>query len=161
MSGSLCVFRRCAFDKFDSVSGADDSGTALRVVQNRYRAIFVPEDGDLDPAVSKKYKKEAPAAESKPKLSDKGRSAMHKGVCARLGKQNCGKNRMGPNKGKTGIMIPNETLRDAGIKTDERYGTAYLDLEDFSDDDIAKLAKKLKAKIRNKEALGHMSSMGQ
>lgn len=41
--GSLCVFRRCAFDEFDSVSGADDSGTALRVVQNRYRAIFVPE----------------------------------------------------------------------------------------------------------------------
>jgi len=41
--GCLCVFRRCAFDEFDSVSGADDSGTALRVVQNRYRAIFVPE----------------------------------------------------------------------------------------------------------------------
>lgn len=41
--GSLCVYRRCAFEEFDSVSGADDSGTALRVVQNKYRAIFVPE----------------------------------------------------------------------------------------------------------------------
>lgn len=41
--GSFCVFRRNAFSTFDSESGADDSGTALRVVQDGFRAIFVPE----------------------------------------------------------------------------------------------------------------------
>lgn len=41
--GCFCVFKKDAFDKFDSESGADDSGTALRVVQNGYRAILVPE----------------------------------------------------------------------------------------------------------------------
>lgn len=41
--GGFCAFRRVAFDKFDNESGADDSGTALRIVQNRFRAIFLPE----------------------------------------------------------------------------------------------------------------------
>jgi cellulose synthase/poly-beta-1,6-N-acetylglucosamine synthase-like glycosyltransferase len=41
--GSFCIFKRKTFDSFDSESGADDSGTALRVIQNGYRAIFVPE----------------------------------------------------------------------------------------------------------------------
>lgn len=41
--GCFCVFKKNAFDKFDDESGADDSGTALRVVQNSFRAILVPE----------------------------------------------------------------------------------------------------------------------
>ena len=41
--GSFCAFKKNAFDEFDSESGADDSGTALRVVQNKFRAILVPE----------------------------------------------------------------------------------------------------------------------
>jgi biofilm PGA synthesis N-glycosyltransferase PgaC len=41
--GCFCVFRRTAFEEFDSKSGADDSGTALEVIQNGYRAILVPE----------------------------------------------------------------------------------------------------------------------
>jgi cellulose synthase/poly-beta-1,6-N-acetylglucosamine synthase-like glycosyltransferase len=41
--GSFCAFRRNAFQEFDSESGADDSGTALRVIQNGFRAILVPE----------------------------------------------------------------------------------------------------------------------
>jgi len=41
--GCFCAFKKSAFDKFDSESGADDSGTALRVVQNRFRSIVVPE----------------------------------------------------------------------------------------------------------------------
>lgn len=41
--GSFCVFKKTAFNRFDSESGADDSGTALQVIQNNYRAIFVPE----------------------------------------------------------------------------------------------------------------------
>jgi poly-beta-1,6-N-acetyl-D-glucosamine synthase len=41
--GCFCIFRRTAFEEFDSKSGADDSGTALNVIQNGYRAILVPE----------------------------------------------------------------------------------------------------------------------
>lgn len=41
--GCFCAFKRNAFDKFDSESGADDSGTALRVVQNGFRTILIPE----------------------------------------------------------------------------------------------------------------------
>jgi biofilm PGA synthesis N-glycosyltransferase PgaC len=41
--GCLCAFRRNAFQEFDSESGADDSGTALRIIQNGFRAILVPE----------------------------------------------------------------------------------------------------------------------
>lgn len=41
--GCLCAFKKCAFNGFDVESGADDSGTALRVVQNGFRAILVPE----------------------------------------------------------------------------------------------------------------------
>lgn len=41
--GCFCVFRRQAFDEFDDKSGADDSGTALRIIQNKYRAILIPE----------------------------------------------------------------------------------------------------------------------
>jgi cellulose synthase/poly-beta-1,6-N-acetylglucosamine synthase-like glycosyltransferase len=41
--GCLSAFKRNAFQQFDSESGSDDSGTALRVVQNGYRAILVPE----------------------------------------------------------------------------------------------------------------------
>jgi cellulose synthase/poly-beta-1,6-N-acetylglucosamine synthase-like glycosyltransferase len=41
--GSFCIFKKGCFDEFDVESGADDSGTALQVVQNKYRAIFVPE----------------------------------------------------------------------------------------------------------------------
>ncbi|MHA1267709.1 MAG: glycosyltransferase family 2 protein [Candidatus Helarchaeota archaeon] len=40
--GCFCVFKKDAFDKFDE-SGADDSGTALKVVQKGFRAILVPE----------------------------------------------------------------------------------------------------------------------
>ena len=41
--GCFSAFKRKAFQEFDSESGADDSGTALRVIQNGYRAILVPE----------------------------------------------------------------------------------------------------------------------
>ena len=41
--GCLCVFKKNAFNYFDVESGADDSGTALKVVQNGFRAILVPE----------------------------------------------------------------------------------------------------------------------
>jgi len=41
--GCFCAFKRSAFDEFDSDSGADDSGTALRVVQKGFRAILIPE----------------------------------------------------------------------------------------------------------------------
>jgi cellulose synthase/poly-beta-1,6-N-acetylglucosamine synthase-like glycosyltransferase len=41
--GCFCAFRRNAFQEFDSESGADDSGTALRIIQNGYRTILVPE----------------------------------------------------------------------------------------------------------------------
>jgi len=41
--GVFCAFKKNAFREFDCESGADDSGTALRVVQNSFRAILVPE----------------------------------------------------------------------------------------------------------------------
>ena len=41
--GCFCVFKKSAFDKFDDETGADDSGTALKVIQNGFRAILVPE----------------------------------------------------------------------------------------------------------------------
>jgi cellulose synthase/poly-beta-1,6-N-acetylglucosamine synthase-like glycosyltransferase len=40
--GGLCAFRREAFERFDCVSGSDDSGTALEVVQNGFRAVLAP-----------------------------------------------------------------------------------------------------------------------
>lgn len=41
--GCFCIFKKGAFDKFDYESGADDSGTAFKVVQNGFRAILIPE----------------------------------------------------------------------------------------------------------------------
>lgn len=41
--GGFCAYKRSAFEKFDHESGSDDSGTALYVVQNKFRTIFVPE----------------------------------------------------------------------------------------------------------------------
>jgi len=41
--GGFCAYKRSAFQKFDCESGSDDSGTALNVVQNGFRTIFVPE----------------------------------------------------------------------------------------------------------------------
>jgi len=41
--GCFCAFKRNSFDEFDTKSGADDSGTALKVIQNNFRAILVPE----------------------------------------------------------------------------------------------------------------------
>jgi cellulose synthase/poly-beta-1,6-N-acetylglucosamine synthase-like glycosyltransferase len=41
--GGFCVYKRGAFKKFDCETGSDDSGTALDVVQNGFRAIMVPE----------------------------------------------------------------------------------------------------------------------
>lgn len=41
--GGACFFRRNAFEKFDEKTGADDSGTALEIVQHGYRTIVVPE----------------------------------------------------------------------------------------------------------------------
>jgi len=41
--GVFCAFRRNAFKEFDVETGADDSGAALEVIQNGFRAILVPE----------------------------------------------------------------------------------------------------------------------
>lgn len=41
--GGFCAYKRDAFKKFDCETGSDDSGTALEVVQNGFRAILVPE----------------------------------------------------------------------------------------------------------------------
>jgi len=41
--GGFCAYKKEAFEKFDCETGADDSGTALMVVQNGYRAVLVPE----------------------------------------------------------------------------------------------------------------------
>jgi cellulose synthase/poly-beta-1,6-N-acetylglucosamine synthase-like glycosyltransferase len=41
--GGFCAYKKEAFDRFDSDTGADDSGTALTVVQNGWRAILVPD----------------------------------------------------------------------------------------------------------------------
>jgi biofilm PGA synthesis N-glycosyltransferase PgaC len=41
--GGFCAYKRKAFEKFDAESGADDSGTALEIVQRNHRTIAVPE----------------------------------------------------------------------------------------------------------------------
>lgn len=41
--GGFCAYKKVAFREFDRLTGADDSGTALEVIQNNYRAILVPE----------------------------------------------------------------------------------------------------------------------
>lgn len=41
--GGFCAYKRNAFDIFDCETGSDDSGTALEVTQNGFRAIMVPE----------------------------------------------------------------------------------------------------------------------
>jgi cellulose synthase/poly-beta-1,6-N-acetylglucosamine synthase-like glycosyltransferase len=41
--GGFCAYKRKSFEKFDCETGSDDSGTALEVVQNGFRAIMVPE----------------------------------------------------------------------------------------------------------------------
>jgi len=41
--GGFCAYKRDAFKKFDCETGSDDSGTALKVVQNGFRAIMMPE----------------------------------------------------------------------------------------------------------------------
>jgi len=41
--GGFCAYKKEAFERFDCETGSDDSGTALMVVQNGYRAVLVPE----------------------------------------------------------------------------------------------------------------------
>ena len=41
--GGFCAYKKNAFNNFDCETGADDSGTALEVVQHNYRTILVPE----------------------------------------------------------------------------------------------------------------------
>ena len=41
--GGFCAYKKSTFEKFDCESGSDDSGTALYVVQNKFRTILVPE----------------------------------------------------------------------------------------------------------------------
>ena len=41
--GGFCAYKRSTFNKFDCETGSDDSGTALEVVQNGFRAIMIPE----------------------------------------------------------------------------------------------------------------------
>ncbi len=41
--GGFCAYKKNAFDEFDRETGADDSGTALKVVQNNYRTLLIPE----------------------------------------------------------------------------------------------------------------------
>jgi cellulose synthase/poly-beta-1,6-N-acetylglucosamine synthase-like glycosyltransferase len=41
--GGFCAYKKNAFKKIDIETGADDSGTALEVVQNGYRSILAPE----------------------------------------------------------------------------------------------------------------------
>jgi cellulose synthase/poly-beta-1,6-N-acetylglucosamine synthase-like glycosyltransferase len=41
--GGFCAYKKEAFDEFDRETGADDSGTALKVIQNNYRTILIPE----------------------------------------------------------------------------------------------------------------------
>jgi poly-beta-1,6-N-acetyl-D-glucosamine synthase len=65
--GCFCVFRRAAFKEFDSHSGADDSGTALNIIQNGYRAILVPEA---------RMQADMPSA-FKQRISAKTRRAVH------------------------------------------------------------------------------------
>jgi len=41
--GCFSIFRKQAFAEFDTEIGPDDSATALRIVQNKYRTVLVPE----------------------------------------------------------------------------------------------------------------------
>ena len=41
--GGFCAYKKNVFESFDCETGADDSGTALEIVQNGYRTILVPE----------------------------------------------------------------------------------------------------------------------
>jgi cellulose synthase/poly-beta-1,6-N-acetylglucosamine synthase-like glycosyltransferase len=41
--GGFCAYKKEAFDHFDCETGADDSGTALSIVQKGWRTILVPE----------------------------------------------------------------------------------------------------------------------
>lgn len=41
--GGFCAFKKKDFDRFDAETGSDDSGTALKVVQQGYRAIMAPD----------------------------------------------------------------------------------------------------------------------
>jgi len=41
--GGFCAYKRGLFESFDCETGADDSGTALKIVQNGYRTILIPE----------------------------------------------------------------------------------------------------------------------
>jgi cellulose synthase/poly-beta-1,6-N-acetylglucosamine synthase-like glycosyltransferase len=41
--GGFCAYKKEAFKGFDCKTGADDSGTALDIIQNKYRTILVPE----------------------------------------------------------------------------------------------------------------------
>lgn len=41
--GGFCAYKKGTFDEFDVETGADDSGTALKVIQNNYRTILIPE----------------------------------------------------------------------------------------------------------------------
>ena len=41
--GGFCAYKKDTFDEFDHETGADDSGTALKVIQNNYRTILIPE----------------------------------------------------------------------------------------------------------------------
>ncbi len=41
--GGFCAYKKGAFDEFDRETGSDDSGTALKVIQNHYRTILIPE----------------------------------------------------------------------------------------------------------------------
>ena len=41
--GGFCAYKREAFDHFDCETGADDSGTALSIVQNGWRTVLAPE----------------------------------------------------------------------------------------------------------------------
>ena len=41
--GGFCAYKKGSFEGFDCETGADDSGTALEVVQHNYRTLFVPD----------------------------------------------------------------------------------------------------------------------
>ncbi|NWF86640.1 glycosyltransferase [Candidatus Bathyarchaeota archaeon] len=41
--GGFCAYKKEVFEGFDCETGSDDSGTALKIVQNGYRTILVPE----------------------------------------------------------------------------------------------------------------------
>jgi cellulose synthase/poly-beta-1,6-N-acetylglucosamine synthase-like glycosyltransferase len=41
--GGFCAYKRDVLEGFDCVTGSDDSGTALEIVQNGYRTILIPE----------------------------------------------------------------------------------------------------------------------